>query len=124
LAQISLFCGGPVTLSRFSLRAFLVCRDSRLQAGCGDGRVPVHVLVQVVVGQVVTVKPGCGLWLAQRRERRPDLLREQSGLFPGGEVAALGGLVEVDEVGVDLLGPGARGLEDLTGEDGEGDREL
>ena len=38
-------------------------------------------------------------------------------------MAALGGLVEVDEVGVDLLGPAARGLEDLAGEDGEADRE-
>jgi len=73
---------------------------------------------------VVIVKPGRGLWLAQRRERRPDLLSEQSGLFPGGEVAALGGLVEVGEVGVDLLGPATRGLDDLTGEHGEADREL
>jgi len=38
-------------------------------------------------------------------------------------VAALGGLVEVGEVWVDLLGPVARGLEDLAGEDGEADRE-
>jgi len=97
---------------------------SRLRAGSSDGRVPVDVAVQVVAGQVVTVKPECGLWLAQRRERRPDLGREQFGLFPGGEVAAPGGLVEVDEVGVDLLGPAARGLEDLAGEDGEADREL
>src|SRR5215831_1158129 len=74
--------------------------------------------------QVVTVEPGCGLWLAQRLERRPDLLREQSGLFPGGEVAAPGGLVEVDEVGIDLLRPAARGPEDFAGEDGEADREL
>jgi hypothetical protein len=39
-------------------------------------------------------------------------------------VAALFGLVEVDEVGIDLLGPLVRGLEDLTGEDGEADGEL
>ena len=71
---------------------------------------PAYLPVQVVVGQVVTVKPGCGLSLAQCLERRPHLLREQLWLFPGGEVAALVDLVEVDEVGVDLLGPGARGL--------------
>ncbi len=35
------------------------------------------------------------LALAQRRERGPDLGREQLGLFPGGEVAAPVGLVEV-----------------------------
>jgi hypothetical protein len=40
-----------------------------------------------------------GCRLAQRPERRPDLGREQLGLFPGGEVAALVGLVEVGEVG-------------------------
>jgi hypothetical protein len=45
-----------VTLSRLSLRAFLVCRDSRLLAGSGHGRVPVHLPVQVVVGQVVTAR--------------------------------------------------------------------
>src|SRR5215831_1760795 len=85
---------------------------------------PVYFPVDVAVGKVVTVKPRCGLWLAQRFERCPDLLSEQLGFFPGGEVAALGGLVEVDEVGVDLLGPAARGLDDLTGEDGKADREL
>ena len=69
-------------------------------------------------------KPGLGLSLAQRPERRAKLFGKELRLFPGGEVAALGGLVEVDEVGVDLLGPAARGLEDLAGEDGEADREL
>jgi len=34
------------------------------------------------------------------------------------------GLVEVDEVGVNLLGPAARRQEDLVGEDGEGHRKL
>src|SRR6478736_6550620 len=59
--------------------------------------------------------------LAQGLERLPDLLGEQLRLFPGGEVAAPGGLVEVNEVGVDLLGPAARSLVDLPGEDGEAD---
>src|SRR6266566_1074619 len=64
------------------------------------------------------------LVLSQRRERRPDLGREQLGLFPGGEVAAPAGLVEVGEVGVAQLDPAARGREDLAGERGEADREL
>jgi len=39
-------------------------------------------------------------------------------------VAAGGGLVEVGEVGVDLLSPAARGREDLAGERRDADREL
>src|SRR5580693_2354992 len=73
-------------------------------------------------GEVVAVKPGCGLWSAQRPERRPDLLGEQLGLFPGGEVTALVHLVEVDDVGVRLLDPAARGPPDLAGERREADR--
>ena len=41
--------------------------------------------------------------LAQCPERRPHLLREQLWLFPGGEVAAPFGLVEVDQVVVALF---------------------
>ncbi len=59
----------------------------------------------VVLGSLET---RCGLSLAQRLERRPDLGREQLGLFPGGEVAAPVDLVEVDEGGVRLLDPAAR----------------
>src|SRR2546430_9481171 len=65
----------------------------------------------------------CGLSLAQRLECRPDLGREPLGLFPGGEVTALVGLMEVAEGGVSLLNPAARGREDLVGERGEADRE-
>src|SRR6266480_2381155 len=64
------------------------------------------------------------LSLAQRLERCPDLGREQLGLFPGGEVAAPGGLVEIGEGGVGRLGPAAWGPEDLARERGERDREL
>jgi hypothetical protein len=46
--------------------------------------------------------------LPKRPERRPDLGREQLGLFPGGEVAAPIDLVEVGEVAVRLLDPAAR----------------
>src|ERR1700685_3912537 len=64
--------------------------------------------------------------LAQWPERGPDLGGEQLGLFPGCEVAALFGLVEVGEGGVELLDPAARGRPDLAGEGGEadGDRDL
>src|SRR5688572_23992883 len=59
---------------------------------------------------------------AKRPERRPDLLREESRLFPGGEVAAPVDLVEVREAGVDRLNPAARGSPDLAGERREADR--
>src|SRR5919204_4458376 len=61
--------------------------------------------------------------LAQGAERGPHLRREQLGLFPGGKVPAPVGLVEVDEVGVDLLHPAARCLNDLAWEDGESNRQ-
>src|SRR5215470_9842675 len=62
--------------------------------------------------------------LSERLERRPDLGREQLGLFPGGEVAAPVCFVEVGEGGVALLDPAARGAEDLAGERGEADRDF
>ena len=62
-------------------------------------------------------------YLAERPEARADLFGKQLRLLPGGEVAAPAGLVEVDEVGIDLRGPAARSLEDLAGEDGEGNGE-
>src|SRR5262249_17626629 len=61
--------------------------------------------------------------LAERPEGCAELFGEQLRLIPGGEVAAPGGFVEVDEVGVELFGPAARGLEDLAGERGEAGRE-
>src|SRR6266480_4298270 len=64
------------------------------------------------------------LSLAQRLERCPDLGREHVGLFPGGEVAAPVGLVEIGEGGVRRLDPAAGGPEDLARECDEGDREL
>src|SRR5262249_39977430 len=61
--------------------------------------------------------------LAERPEARADLCGKQLRLLPGGEVTASVGLVEVNEVGVDLFHPIARGLEDLAGEQRERDRE-
>src|SRR5262245_53486707 len=54
-------------------------------------------------------------------ERSAKLPREDLRLFPGGEVAALLGLVEVRERRVELLRPAARRAEDLAGEGGEAD---
>src|SRR5215469_17776745 len=65
----------------------------------------------------------CG-HLAERPEARADFCGEQLRLLPGGEVAAPVGLVEVDDVGVELLDPAARGPEDLAREHGEAHREL
>src|SRR5215470_9063796 len=67
--------------------------------------------------------PPVGVWLAQCPERRADFFGEEVRLFPGGEVAALGGLVVVDEVGVGPFGPAPRRLVLLAGEDGDGHRD-
>ena len=72
---------------------------------------------------------GSGSWHDISFLERSDLnaarisSREELRLLPGGEVAAPVDLVEVDEVGVGLLDPAARGPEDLAGERGEADRE-
>src|ERR1700758_5334413 len=60
---------------------------------------------------------------AHRPERGADLLREQLGLLPRGEVPAALGLVEVGDVWVALLDPGARREEDLARELREADRD-
>ena len=61
---------------------------------------------------------------AQRLERRPHLLDEEVGLFPGGEVTALGSLVVVNQLGISLLRPALRRCVDLVGIGGDGDRDL
>ena len=58
------------------------------------------------------------------RERGTDLEGEQLRLLPGREVVALVDLVEVDEVGVGLLGPTPRRLVELSREDAHGSRNL
>src|SRR5215218_6077439 len=60
--------------------------------------------------------------LAKRPECGSDFFREQLRLLPRGEVAALVDLVEVDQVGVGLLCPAARGLILLAGKDAHGYR--
>src|SRR5262249_45890136 len=70
-----------------------------------------------------TVSSGPALPSAECAERRADLFGEELRLFPGGEMAALVGLVVVDEVGVGPLGPAARRLILLAREDARGHRD-
>src|SRR5215218_8719890 len=60
--------------------------------------------------------------LAKRPECGSDLLGEQLRLLPRREVTTLVDLVEVDELGIGLLGPAARGLILLAGKDAHGHR--
>src|ERR687894_1786916 len=66
--------------------------------------------------------PPSSLRLAQRSEPRSELLGEQLWLLPRREVTTPVDLVEVDEVGVGLLGPAPRGLICLAGKDARGHR--
>ena len=61
--------------------------------------------------------------LAQRPERRAQLLGEELRLLPRREVTALVDLVEVDELGIGALGPAPRRLVDLAGKHRHGDRD-
>src|SRR4029453_6423890 len=58
----------------------------------------------------------------QRREPHAELISEGLRLFPGRKVAALGELVEVDEILVGALGPTPRSLVDFLREDTYGSR--
>src|SRR3954462_10022341 len=62
-------------------------------------------------------------YLTQRAKRRTHLLAEELGLLPGGEVAALVDLVEVDDVRVRRLDPAARCAPDLARERREPERD-
>src|SRR5215813_2972968 len=66
----------------------------------------------------------CRLRFAERFERRPHLRSEELGLFPGGEVAAFGHLVVVDQLRIRPLRPTARRLIKLIREGAHGDRNL
>jgi hypothetical protein len=63
------------------------------------------------------------LGLAQYPECCAEFFAEDLWLFPCGEVTAFVGFVVVGEVGIGLLNPTARSLEDLVGERGEAGRE-
>src|SRR5262249_17903823 len=56
---------------------------------------------------------------AERLERGPQFLNENHRLLPGGKVAALLGMMVVDEVGIGLLCPAPRRLILLAGEDAD-----
>src|SRR5271170_5728480 len=60
---------------------------------------------------------------AQRPQARADLFGEDLRLFPGREVAALVGLVVIDEVVIGPLGPDPRGLITLAGKGAHGRRD-
>src|ERR671923_119293 len=67
--------------------------------------------VSVLLSKVVAGASALCPRLAQGPERRPQLLRKQRRLFPGGEVPAPGGLVVVHEGRVTDLDPAALCLE-------------
>src|SRR5215203_710011 len=69
-----------------------------------------------------TARPSGQLLLAQRPERRADLVREELRLLPCREVPALLDFVEINEVGVGLFSPAARRLILLPGKDAHGYR--
>src|SRR5437899_548515 len=58
----------------------------------------------------------------QRRERGPQLAREELRLLPRREMPALVYLVEVDQVLVGAAGPGLRRTVDVLGKDRDGHR--
>src|SRR3954447_14376835 len=60
--------------------------------------------------------------LPERAEPVAQLGGVELGLLPGGEVPAALDLVVVDEVGVRLLSPAPRGVDDVVGEDAYGHR--
>src|ERR671939_638143 len=70
-----------------------------------------------------TCAPSTSLQLAERSERRADLLSEELRLFSGREVAALVDLVEVDQVSEGAPRPCLRGSIDLPRKDRDGHRE-
>src|SRR5499425_3646534 len=60
---------------------------------------------------------------AQGPEARANLFREDLGLFPGREMAALVDLVVMDELGIRLLRPTARQRIELVRENAHGNRD-
>ena len=76
------------------------------------------------------VPQGAGRWfvsvgvrLAQRSERRAKFLGKKLRLFPGREVAALVGLVEVDQVAIGAPGPCFWRTVDILWKHGDGHRQ-
>src|SRR5262249_11711073 len=63
------------------------------------------------------------LAVAKRFERHAKFFREKLRLFPGREVAAFVDLIEIDEIGIRLLRPAARGRVDFVRKNAHGDRD-
>src|SRR5215472_11912391 len=68
--------------------------------------------------------PSISAWFAQRLERGAHLRNEGCRLFPGREVATLGKVVVVDQLGIRLLRPTARRRIDLVRERAHSHRDL
>src|SRR4051812_1052903 len=62
--------------------------------------------------------------LAQRLERRAQLVDEELGLFPCGEVASFGQPVVMNQLGERLLGPALWALIKLIGKSADGNGDL
>src|SRR5215207_3968427 len=86
-------------------------RSSRAASGMSTWNGRISLAVSTVLLMTTSVRS------AQGPEGGAELLGEELRLLPGREVVALVDLVEVDEVGIGLLGPGPRGLVELVGED-------
>src|SRR3954447_12915003 len=80
-------CRRSITPFQLEASANAPCTNTTVGAVASDMRVP----FQWEPGEVGS---------AVRAERGADLLREELGLFPGGEVAAARDFVEVDEAGI------------------------
>src|SRR5215475_13850320 len=89
-------------------------------SGAGSNRRP--SAFQVISGRSIRLSD-LTLPSAQCAERCAQFFGKQLRLFPGGEVAAPVGFVEVDQVVVGLLGPAARRLDVLLREHRDGRRE-
>src|SRR5215469_4303454 len=93
------------------------CRSARSWSGTWTSKGRMARLVMVMLPFLCPgTKPavsGLALPSAQCVERRAQLFGKQLRLFPGGEVAAFFGFVEVDKVVVGLLGPAARRVDVL-----------
>src|SRR5215469_18424806 len=103
------------------------CRSARSWSGTWTSKGRMARLVMVMLPFLCPgTKPavsGLALPSAQCVERRAQLFGKQLRLFPGGEVAAFFGFVEVDQVVVGLLGPAARRVDVLLWEHRDSCRE-
>src|SRR5215213_6475012 len=127
--RLDLYLEAGVGRSERAIAAALVALDPVLPASWGhpepmdqDDGVWSTRIRRVVLGGHEDLLSQRGQ-LAKQPECGSDLLGEQLRLLPRREVTALVDLVEVDQVGVGLLGPAPRGLVLLAGKDAHGNRD-